>query len=51
MVMQIIEITAVLIGIYLILTIDKGNAFKTAFGAVGTQYTSAVSTLMGPKNG
>jgi hypothetical protein len=47
MVMQIIEISAVLIGIYLVLT--NANAFKTAFGAIGTQYTNAVSVLQGPK--
>jgi hypothetical protein len=47
MVMQIIEVTAILLGIYLVLTNAKG--FETAFGAIGTQYTNAVSILQGPK--
>jgi len=47
MVMQIIEVTAVLIGIYLVLTNAKG--FETAFGSIGTQYTAAVGALQGGK--
>jgi len=47
MVMQIIEVSAVLIGIYLVLTIDKGKAFDTVAGAGGKQFVSAITALQG----
>jgi hypothetical protein len=50
MVIQIIEVSAVLIGIYLVLTIDKGGAFKTVAGAGGTQFVNAVTALQGGKS-
>jgi hypothetical protein len=49
MFIQIIEVSAVLIGIYLVLTIDKGGAFKTVAGAGGQQFVNAISTLQGQK--
>jgi hypothetical protein len=50
MVMQIIEVSAVLIGIYLVLTIDKGGAFEKVAGAGGKQFIGAVTALQGGKS-
>ena len=47
MVMQIIEVSAVLIGIYLVLTIGQGKNFETVAGAGGTQFVNAVTALQG----
>ena len=47
MLAQIIEVTAVLIGIYLVLTIDKGGAFQKVAGSGGQQFTNIITTLQG----
>jgi len=47
MVMTIIEVSAVLVGLYLVLT--NSDSFKTVAGSVGSVYTGAVSALQGPK--
>ena len=47
MVMQIIEVSAVLVGIYLVLTIDKGGAFQKVAGSGGSQFVNAIATLQG----
>lgn len=49
MMMQIIEVTAVLIGIYLVLTIDKGGAAEKVAGAGGKQFVDIISALQGGK--
>ena len=49
MLSQIIEVVAVLIGIYLVLSIDKGGAFKTVEGAGGSQFVNAITVLQGNK--
>lgn len=46
----IISVTAVLVGLYLILKIQSGTAFKDVFGALGGLYTQSVGALMGPGN-
>ncbi|HEY1249260.1 MAG TPA: hypothetical protein VGE97_09750 [Nitrososphaera sp.] len=45
--MTVIEVSAVLIGLYLVLT--NADSFKTVSGAVGSVYTGAVGALQGPK--
>jgi len=45
MVGQIIEITAVLIGLFLVL--KNADNFQKAFGTIGQQYVNAVSVLQG----
>jgi hypothetical protein len=45
MVSRIIEVTAVLIGLYLVLT--NADSFGTVASATGTVYTGAVKTLQG----
>jgi len=50
MVIQIIEVTAVLIGIYLVLTIDKGQAAQSVIGTTGSQYINAIKVLQGSGN-
>jgi hypothetical protein len=45
MVGKIIEVTAVLIGLYLVLT--NSDSFGTVASATGTVYTGAVKTLQG----
>jgi len=47
MVTTIIEVVAVLIGIYLVLSIDKGGAFEKVAGASGKQFVGAVTALQG----
>jgi hypothetical protein len=49
MFIQIIEVSAVLIGIYLVLTIDNGGAFQKVAGAGGKQFIGAVGALQGQK--
>jgi len=51
MIAQIIEVAAVLIGIYLVLSIDKGGAFQKVAGSGGQQFVNAISTLQGNKAG
>lgn len=47
MIAQIIEITAVLIGLFLVL--KNADSFKTAASSVGSVYTGAVGALQGNK--
>jgi hypothetical protein len=49
MIAQIIEITAVLIGLFLVL--KNADSFKTASGSVGSVYTGAITALQGGKSG
>lgn len=44
----LISVTAILIGLFLILKYSGG--FKTSFGALGGLYTQSVGALMGPNN-
>lgn len=46
----IITVTAILIGLFLILTMKKGGAFADSLGAVGGVFTQGVGALMGPNN-
>lgn len=48
MMMQIIEVTAVLIGLFLVL--KNADSFKTVAGAAGGLYTGVVGALQGPKS-
>lgn len=47
MIGQIIEVAAVLIGIYLVLSIGQGKAFETVGGTIGGQFVNAVTALQG----
>lgn len=44
----VITVTAILIGLFLVLTIRQGGAFADAFGAIGGVFTQGVGALMGP---
>jgi len=45
--LAIVSGTVLLIGLYLILTINNGQAFNNVFGSIGSNYVNAIKALQG----